>query len=131
MRKIASPQELVQELRSILASTAEVNPSRAQLAHRLRGLADRVAVEVGIGEKGVGLSWQDEFPMVTECVKCSGEARLALVVREKDEPFEYVVGLHRNDPKDGGFWLHDAGAFATYLCKDIDCATATTLWNQA
>ncbi len=82
--------------------------------------------EVGYGPKGKNLSYQGDFPEVTPCVKCGKEARLGLVVRE-----DGVVDLHPNDPKGDGFWLHDAGAFATYICTDIDCAAATTLWNQA
>jgi predicted GIY-YIG superfamily endonuclease len=38
--------------------------------------------------------------------------------------------VYANDPKAGGFWLHDCAAFATYLCTDTKCAAATTLWNQ-
>ncbi len=34
-------------------------------------------------------------------------------------------------PDGDGFWLHDCAAFATYLCTDAGCASATTLWNQA
>jgi hypothetical protein len=100
-----------------------------------RYLSHRADVEVGYGPGGKNLSYQGDFPEVTPCKTCGKEARLALVVREKGGPSnvqpEYVTDLHLNDPKGDGFWLHDAGAFATYICTNIDCAAATTLWNQA
>ena len=43
MRKIASPQELTQELRRLLAYAEGENPSREKLAAGLNGLAGRVA----------------------------------------------------------------------------------------
>ena len=94
-------------------------------------VALRYAAQVGIGPSGQFLTWQAPFKPITTCVKCGGPAELALVVREGHGEREYVSALHPNDPQGEGFWLHDAGAFATYLCRDIDCATATTLWNQA
>jgi hypothetical protein len=45
MRKIATPLELQNELRSILAETNTNRPSRANLAARLWGLAQRVAAQ--------------------------------------------------------------------------------------
>lgn len=45
MRKIATPLELQNELRSILAETRTERPSRTALATRLRGLAQRVAAD--------------------------------------------------------------------------------------
>ena len=44
MNKIASPQELQDELRRLLASSQETNPSREKLALELRALADKVAM---------------------------------------------------------------------------------------
>jgi DNA repair exonuclease SbcCD ATPase subunit len=43
MIKIASPQELTQELKSILSYAVSHEPKRSLVAHRLRDLADRVA----------------------------------------------------------------------------------------
>jgi len=42
MNKIASPQELQTELRRLLASSQEENPSREKLAEGLRSLADKL-----------------------------------------------------------------------------------------
>ena len=42
MKKIASPNELTQELRSLLAYSKTKNPSREKLAHDLSQLAQRV-----------------------------------------------------------------------------------------
>jgi hypothetical protein len=87
---------------------------------------------VDYGTKGVDLTWQAKFPETTPCVKCGKKARLAIVLREGSGAGDtnFACRLHKNDPEGEGFWLHDAAAFATYLCVDIDCATATTLWNQ-
>lgn len=43
MKKIASPEELQTELRTLLAYSESPNPSRGRVAGALRGLADRVA----------------------------------------------------------------------------------------
>jgi hypothetical protein len=43
MDKIASPQELVKELRSLLAYSESESPSREKLASDLQALADRTA----------------------------------------------------------------------------------------
>lgn len=88
------------------------------------------------GTKGCFHTWQDSFPDEAKCVHCGrGDARLAFVYLETGgEDWiekEFVSKLHDNDPDGEGFWLHDAGAFATYLCRDIKCTGATTLYNQA
>jgi hypothetical protein len=100
------------------------------IVHRVLARYIEAALEVGYGTRGVGFTWQADFPQETECSECGEPARLAIVVREKGEG-QFVTDLHPNEPKGEGFWLHDAGSFATYLCTDIDCAKATTLWNQA
>lgn len=88
------------------------------------------------GPAGVGLTYQAKFPTTTSCVKCGKPARIAVTMREEfeerkmPEQQSFATNLHANDPRGEGFWLHDAAAFATYLCTDIKCATATTLWNQ-
>ena len=93
---------------------------------------------IGYGAEGCELTWQAPFPVVTACVHCGKPSRLAMVIKEGDEgyPPKWVTELHENEGADGGpFWLHDAAAFAIYLCTDIHCTeghpTATTLWNQA
>jgi hypothetical protein len=112
-----------------------------------RALAERVVLrykrallEYGYGLKGKGLSWQGDFPPTTPCVKCGKPAELALVVREghdegKDfQDSDLVTHMHPNNEVVNGeklFWLHDCGAFATYVCRDFNCTTTTTLWNQA
>ena len=96
-----------------------------------KGSTERKALlnTIWYGDVALDKSWQADFPKTTPCVKCGETARHALTVMEEDGP-QYASRAHRNDPDGEGFWLHDAAAFAIYLCKDIDCATATTLWNQ-
>jgi hypothetical protein len=84
---------------------------------------------IELGEAGTDLTWQTEFPKITKCCKCGKSSRLAFVAKE-DREDDYVCHLHKNDPKGEGFWLHDAAAFAVYLCTDIECAEGTVLWNQ-
>lgn len=88
-------------------------------------------MDLGYGTEGVGLTKQAPFPPTTPCVRCGQEARLALVVKEDAGEERYVTDLHPNDPQGEGFWLHDAVSIAIYFCRDIDCHTATALWNQA
>lgn len=83
------------------------------------------------GKEALGMSWQAEFPTKTRCVKCGQDARHVLTAMEESGDSEFACKLHHNDPQGEGFWLHDAAAFAIYLCTDIGCVTATTLWNQA
>ena len=47
MRKIASPDELVSELRGLLVRASEPNPSRVRIAAQLNQLAHRVAATEG------------------------------------------------------------------------------------
>ena len=87
------------------------------------------------GPAGVGLTYQAKFPETASCVKCGQPARLAITMREEfddaktPEQQTFATQLYANG-EDGKFWLHDCAAFATYLCTDTKCATATTLWNQ-
>lgn len=83
-------------------------------------------MDIGIGEKGLDLTFQQSFPKETICT-CSGTARIAMVVAEEQGQDEYICSLHDNDGK-GGYWPHDAVAIAVYFCKD--CFKAVTLWNQ-
>lgn len=90
-----------------------------------------LAVNLGYGPAGAQLTQQAPFELTTPCVRCGQEARLALTIQENAGESEYVTWVHPNDPRGEGFWLHDAASFAIYLCRDIDCTTATTLWNQS
>jgi len=89
-----------------------------------------MAHEVGYGEEGRQLTWQAEFPEEVECHACGKIARHAITVKEKGAGSDNACSAHKNDPSGEGFWLHDCAAFATYLCTDIKCAEATTMWNQ-
>ena len=91
--------------------------------------------EVIIGEKGLSKSWQAEFPKITKCCKCKGEARIGFVVFESfkkgktPEEQEFVCNLHENKGGSGGdYWLHDCCAVAVYFCKK--CLNPTALYNQ-
>ena len=84
------------------------------------------------------ISFQAEFPVTTVCCRCGGIGRLAFVAHETDEPSAkhgaehggiYVSQLHKNYPKGGGFWLHDACCVAVYFCTK--CLEPTALYNQA
>ena len=86
-------------------------------------------MKVYFGTAGLHHTWQSEFPENTDCVHCDGTSRIAFVAHEGQGGEMYVCQLHKNEPKGEGFWLHDAGAFATYLCKK--CLKPTTLYNQA
>ena len=102
-----------------------------RVVRRILSANKRPRVSVVYGAKGCKNSHQGPFPEATECVKCGKPARLAMVVREEgtgQEEGPYVTDLHQNEP--GKFWVHDVMAAATYLCTDVKCATATTIWNQ-
>ncbi len=103
--------------------------------NRRTGAKSETGLEIGYGAEACGLSEQADFPETTPCVKCEKDARFAFAIRENPpgEPgkYRFVVDVHHNEPDGDGFWVHDCASFATYLCTDIDCATATTLWNQA
>ena len=92
-------------------------------------------MQVELGTVGLENSWQDTFPETTDCVHCGAESRIAFTAFECHSGnarsiFDdgLVCDLHRNHC-DGKLWLHDAGAFATYLCTK--CLEPTTLYNQA
>lgn len=93
-------------------------------------LADRLDnVTVEFGKEGLDNSWQKKFPSTTKCKHCGGNARIAFTLIEDGENNnQKICDLHHNDGK-GDYWLHDAGAFAVYLCKD--CLEASALYNQA
>jgi hypothetical protein len=104
----------------------------ARIARRLV-----IARQIAYGDEGTGLTWQADFPATTPCEHCGADARLAFTLLEEGGDDGYICDLHDNEHEEGGegFWLHDAGAFALYICTDIDCVTktggTTTLWNQA
>ena len=92
------------------------------------------------------ITFQEEFPKVTECCRCKGKARLGFVAHEYDELVsgkggKYVCDLYENDPNGGGlgeenpkhkgkgYWLHDACCVAVYFCRK--CLEPTALYNQA
>ena len=83
-------------------------------------------MEIFKGETGLDMTWQEKFPSTTECVHCKARARIAFVAKEEEED-EWICNLHNN--KEHSRWLHDAGAFAIYLC--CECLKPTTLYNQA
>lgn len=83
-------------------------------------------------------TFQDEFPLKTECVYCkTGKAILVCIAHEMNErPIteggQYILGLYSEEGiyhKNWKMWLHDACCIATYLCPD--CLNATSLINQA
>ncbi len=88
-------------------------------------------MEITLGKKGLKKTWQAEFPEITKCCKCGGEARIGFVAHEKmsdnDNEGPFVAALHPNEGK-GNFWLHDCCAVAVYFCKD--CLKPTALYNQ-
>lgn len=82
------------------------------------------------GTEGCELSWQEMFPEEVECSYCSTEgARLAFVLMERNRK-NLACRLHDIDPEGEGFWLHDAAAFAVYLCRSMRCRKGTIKWNQ-
>ena len=85
-------------------------------------------MQIAKGTKGLDLTFQDDFPEVTQC-PCGGTARVAFVAAEEKEEGQFICDLHDNNIGKGGFWPHDAAAFAVYLCPQ--CFDAVTLWNQA
>lgn len=85
-------------------------------------------------KKTTKITWQNEFLETIECCRCKGEAQLAFVAHEFDEPptpkgGKFVCDLYDNDPDKTGFWLHDACCVAVYFCKK--CLEPTALYNQA
>lgn len=85
--------------------------------------------EVYLGESGLDKSWQAEFPADAKCCRCGGDARIAYVLKENDPDIAALHDFNRAGADGGSLWLHDAGAFATYLCEK--CLEPTTLYNQA
>jgi len=95
-------------------------------------MSNGVRVAYGIEGTADDFTTQDPFPSTTKCQRCGKTARIALTIIENGGN-RLVRNEHQNnwDEIGGGFWLHDEGAFAIYLCMDIDCRAATTLYNQA
>ena len=72
-----------------------------------------------------GLTFQAPFPEKVDC-PCGSAAWRVFALADDGE----FSDMYENKPPDG-FWLHDASAFAVYLCRDVKCAKASALWNQA
>ena len=88
------------------------------------------SMKIELGRKGLKNSWQKKFPSETTCVHCGGKARIAFTAQEKGKKGQKLISnIHKNNPEEESYWLHDAGAFAIYLCKK--CLEPTTLYNQA
>lgn len=80
------------------------------------------------------ITFQNEFPAITDCCRCDGKSRLAFVAHEFDEKStkkggKYISQLYNNEPDENGFWLHDACCVAVYFCTK--CLEPTALYNQA
>ena len=90
-------------------------------------------MQVTIGSLGLKMSWQADFPEEVPCAKCKGVSRIGFIahegMEEKLKHDEYLYSLHKNEPKDEGYWLHDCCAIAVYFCKK--CLNPTSLYNQA
>jgi hypothetical protein len=93
--------------------------------------------ESQVGEGGLGLTFQDDFPKTTTCAYCNGESLIAFVIAENGGLGTRTDQQRIDNPllvcdlavTYKGRWAHDCAAFATYLCPN--CMKATTLWNQA
>ena len=77
---------------------------------------------VTLGKEGLNKSWQEPFPLTTQCCKCKGESSEGIDQNEEN----YVCHLHKNND---GYWLHDCCTVAVYFCKK--CLEPTALSNQA
>jgi len=90
-------------------------------------------MKVVLGEEGLKKSFQKDFPEETACQHCGAQgARIAFVAHEMDETKgskNYVCKLHKNEPKEGGLWVHDSCCVAVYFCRR--CLEASALYNQA
>lgn len=89
---------------------------------------------VEIGGRGLENSWQAPFPKTVECVHCKAIAYPVVCIQEdgKSEG-DFICNLPPPpNPEEGeppNSWLHDATAFAIYLCPK--CLEPTALFNQA
>ena len=54
---------------------------------------------VTLGKDGLNKSWQEPFPLTTQCCRCKGESRIAFVAHEGIDQNEenYVCRLHENN----------------------------------
>ncbi|MCK5016926.1 MAG: hypothetical protein KAS32_07620 [Candidatus Peribacteraceae bacterium] len=84
-------------------------------------------MEIKKGKNGLDMTFQELFPEEVKC-KCGGTGRIAFVAAEETGEEEYIRDLHDNKGV-GGYWLHDAAAFAVYLCAQ--CFNGIVRWNQA
>lgn len=86
-----------------------------------------LAMKMALGETGLKLSHQGEFPLKATCI-CGGEGRIAFVVYERPgvEGASYIYDMHKNEP--GNMWVHDAIAVAVYLCRK--CLKPIAICNQ-
>jgi len=75
------------------------------------------------------ISFQNDFPHITNCCRCDKRARLGFVAYETSgrKGKKFVCHIWETKPK--RLWLHDACAVAVYFCKD--CLEPTALYNQA
>lgn len=88
-------------------------------------------MKVTIGEKGLSKTWQSDFPAITRCCYCDGEAKIGFVAHEGMEGNEHgpiVCDLHDNAGKNS-CWLHNYCAVAVYFC--MKCLNTTALYNQS
>jgi len=96
-------------------------------------------MEVTLGEDGLKMTWQNEFPKETVCCRCGGKSRIGFVAHEamseNDKVIhprdfnQFVCDLHTNEGGDSGdYWLHDCCAVAVYFCTK--CLETTALYNQ-
>lgn len=90
-------------------------------------------MNVIIGKKGVGNSWQEPFKKNVKCHKCGHNCRLMFVASEFErKPKDgFVCNLHENtgNGETGKYWPHDAIACAVYLCEK--CFEPNAIINQA
>lgn len=89
-------------------------------------------IDVYLGEDGLKESFQGPHSASTPCAYCKGTARIAMVVAENSKSNgqpRHVCDLHRNDPDNEGYWVHDACTIALYICKK--CLKITAEMNQA
>ena len=88
-----------------------------------------IIMQTAIGKEGKNLTWQNEFPLKTQCSNCHNMAELAMTIMEDGSDNESVFALNVNDPHDEGLWPHDSIAIANYICRK--CLKVTSLMNQA
>ncbi len=91
-----------------------------------------MGMEITKGIDGLEKSWQQDFPLTTECCRCGGTARIGFVAHEGLTPGDddaFPLYRMRENKGRGCLWPHDRVAVAVYFCKD--CLETTALYNQA